>query len=113
MGQTSRRRFRHVEHVIRPIPKLLTHLGCRCLIAPKQTLPYRIGAFPKRGHPPHSGDRQTHPSTRRIRIEAFVPPKPKEFERAARTTADRDSFATTCRSRPSSRASKLILGGRN
>ena len=113
MRQTTQRRLGYAERTVRSIPKLF---GNRCrgrLIAMKQPVPYWINAIPKRGHPPHSGDRQTHASTLRIRIEAFVPPKPNEFESAVRNTAGRDSFATTFRSRPSSKAPKLMFGGRN
>src|SRR5438270_771772 len=113
MRQAGHRRFGYAEGAVGPIGKLLRNWCCGRLIAAKQTLPYGVDAISKRGHPPHSGDRQTHASTLRIRIEAFVPPKPKEFESAIRTTAGRDSFATTFRSRRSSKASKLMLGGTN
>src|SRR5712691_3854713 len=113
MCQTHQRRFRHAERAVGSIPKLF---GNRCrgrLVALKQPLPYGINAISKGGHPPHSGDRQTHASTLRIRIEAFVPPKPNEFESAVPTTAGRDSFATMFRSRSSSKAPKLMLEGTN
>src|SRR5262249_23874605 len=113
MCQTYRRRFGYTENVVRSIPELFGNLCRQCLIAAKQLLPNWINTVSERGHPPHSGDRQTHASTLRIKIEAFVPPKPNEFERAVRTAAGRDSFATMFKSRSSSNASKLMLGGRN
>src|ERR1044072_9450104 len=113
MRQTSQRRFGYAEGVVGPIAKLLRNRRCGGLVGTKQPLPYGIDPISKRGHPPHSGDRQTHAPMLRIKIEAFVPPKPKEFESAVPTTAGRDSFATTFRSRPSSKAAKLMLGGRN
>src|SRR5207244_13546230 len=105
MRQTGQRRFRYAESAVGAIAKLLRNLCCGRLIAPNQTLPYGVDAISKRGHPPHSGDRQTHASILRIRIEACVPPKQKEFESDIRTTAGRDSFATNLRSRWSSNAS--------
>src|SRR6266403_2869672 len=79
----------------------------------EQPLPYRINAASQRGHPPHSGDRQTHASNLRIKIEAFVPPKPKEFESTVRKRAGRVSFATMFKSRSSSNSPKLMLEGTN
>src|SRR6185437_7511208 len=113
MRQTRQRRLGYAKRAVRSVPNQVGNFRRRRLIAMKQPVPYRINAISKRGHPPHSGDRQTHAPILRIRIEAFVPPKPNEFESAVPTTAGRDSFATTFRSRPSSKAPKLMLGGRN
>src|SRR4029434_4354334 len=103
--------FGYAERVVSSVPKLF---GNRCrgrLIAMKQPLPYRINAISKRRYQPHSGDRQTHASTLRIRIEAFVPPKPNEFESAVRTAAGRDSLATMSRSMSSPALAELMVGG--
>src|SRR6202049_1968920 len=65
---------------------------------------YRINTTPEGGNPPHAGDCQTHASNFCITREAFVPPKPKEFERTVCKDAGRDSFATMLRSASSSGA---------
>src|SRR2546430_17257963 len=46
-------------------------------------------------------------------MDAFVPPKPNEFETIVRTGAEYDSFATMFRSTSWSHLPKLMLGGRN
>src|SRR5262249_45928142 len=82
-------------------------------LAAKQTLPNLVNAVAKRRDPAHTGDSQTHAVAFRIRIDAFVPPNPNEFERAISIFAWRDSLATMLRSRSGSRLRKLMFGGRS
>src|SRR5229473_2971524 len=111
--QAGQRRIRHLKNVVGLIIKLLGNFFRVGLVTLKQTLPHRINTTPKRRNPSHAGDCQTHASNFCITREAFVPPKPKEFERTVRKDAGRDSFATMLRSASSSGARKLMFGGRN
>ena len=60
--------------------------------------PYRINAVSERCNPPHTDDCQLMPRTSASKMEALVPPNPKEFERTVRRAVRRASFATIFRS---------------
>src|ERR1043166_7695070 len=94
MGSALQCRCRYAEDLIRSITKLFGDRCRRCLIALKQSLPNRTNAASERCNPPHAGNRKTHALKLRIRIDAFVPPNPKEFESTVRKAARRASFAT-------------------
>ena len=68
------------------------------LVTMEELLPYRINAVSERCNPPHTGDCQAHASNFCIKMEALVPPNPKEFERTVRRAVRRASFATIFRS---------------
>jgi len=75
------------------IAELIRNFFPRAPHLPAANVPTRINASPKGViHPCRR--LQIHASNLRIRIDAFVPPKPKEFERTVRKTADCASFAT-------------------
>src|ERR1700686_5570735 len=111
--QAGQCRIWHSKNGIRLIIKFLGNFFSVRLLALKQTLPHRINTTPEGSNPPHAGDCQTHASSFCITREAFVPPKPKEFERTVCKDAGRDSFATMLRSASSSGARKWMFGGRN
>ena len=102
--QAGKRGIRHSKNGISLVIELLGNFFRVRLITLKQTFPHRINTTPEGGNPPHAGDCQTHASNFCITREAFVPPKPKEFERTVRKDAGRDLFATMLRSASSSGA---------
>src|ERR1700736_1686658 len=79
----------------------------------QQAFPHALDAASERRDPSRACDSQTHAANFCITMEAFVPPKPNEFERTMSIFAERDSFATMSRSTSSSGARKLMFGGRN
>src|ERR1700736_360692 len=80
-------------------------------IATKQTAPNCIDSAAKRRDPAHACNSQAHAASFWIRMEAFVPPNPNEFDRMMSTFASRDSFATMFRLRSWSAFRKLMFGG--
>src|SRR5439155_4817306 len=105
--------FRYTKNAVNAIGELFGNCRRACLLTVKQSLPNEINTSAQRGNPPHAGNRQTHASNLRIRIEAFVPPNPNEFESAMLTADGCASFAMMLRSRSSSGVVKLMLAGSN
>src|SRR5437763_1712031 len=76
-------------------------------------MPNFVDAIAQRRYPTHPRDVDAHAATDRMIMEAFVPPKPNEFERTVRTAALLDWFATIFNSNSASPSRKLMFGGRN
>src|SRR5689334_22807194 len=72
------------------------------LIALEQTVPDLIETRPEWCNPTRTGKADTHGELLRIIMEAFVPPKPKEFESATLSASVGVGCRTTLRSKPSS-----------
>src|SRR5436853_6978354 len=76
-------------------------------------MPNFVDAIAQRRYPTHPRDVDAHAATDRMIMEAFVPPKPNEFERTVRTAARLDWFATIFNSNSASPSRNLMFGGRN
>src|SRR5438093_2779811 len=88
-------------------------LSRRSLFSSKQAIPNFQNAAAERRYPPHARDPHPHSRNCWITMEAFVPPKPNEFETTVRIDAGRGSFATMFRSTSSSAVRKFMFAGGN
>src|SRR5450755_515801 len=113
MGRRPRGRLgRHGEYRVGASQRTRNGLG-RCCLTILQAVPDAGEITPERRHPTHARDSQAHASIARIMTEAFVPPKPKEFDRTVRRLPGWELFAMMLRSSPASPLRKLMFGGRN
>src|ERR1051325_3370163 len=112
MGRERRQsRVRHAENAIGSLAELILDLLSLPLVAAEQALPDRIDPAPYGRNPTDAANSQNHSFANRcIRIDAFVPPKPKEFERTVFTSAGRDWLATISRSKSSSSDWRIKFG---